>query len=150
MAAEIQERRTSTTQVVMFLIYHNERVLVEERIRPDSLYKGFFITPAGHVEAGELPDQAVLREPAEEHGIMPTRFIRLDKFENPNLRGELVSVHAYLITEYVGEVENKEPNKCILHWMTFEEAEDNMVLATDRIVLFKAKQQLSGENGNRI
>lgn len=136
------ERRETVGTVVMFLIYKDGKFLVEERIREDSSHKGFFIIPAGHVDEGETPEQTVLREPNEEHGITPTDYVLLDTFENMSLGGDFLLVHAYLIKNYVGEVTNKEPEKCKLHWMNFEEANQKMVLASSRLVLFKAKEEL--------
>lgn len=139
------ERREVDGSVVMFLIYNNGQFLVEERIRLDSSHKGFFIIPAGHVDEGETPEQTVLRETSEEHGITPSKIIKLDSFENMSLGGDFLYVDAYLITEYVGDLINREPEKCNLHWMTPQEAEDKMVLASSRLVLFKALEALSSQ-----
>ncbi len=144
MGAEVRaERRKTDGTVVMFLIHKDGKFLVEERIRENSSHRGFFIIPAGHVDEGETPEQTVLREPNEEHGITPTDYVLLDTFENMSLGGDFLLVHAYLITNYVGEVTNKEPEKCKLHWMNFEEAKEKMVLGSSRLVLFKGINELS-------
>lgn len=62
--------------------------------------EGTFCGPGGHIEAGETPEQAALRETQEEFGITPTELIHLGSTSGaakPYLPSEI-----YLCTEYDG------------------------------------------------
>ena len=62
--------------------------------------EGTFCGPGGHIEAGETPEQAALRETQEEFGITPTELIHLGNTSGvvkPYLPSEI-----YLCTEYDG------------------------------------------------
>ena len=130
-------------KAVMFLVYNEGKYLIEERIREDSSHKDMFIVPAGHVEIGESFEDAMKRELPEEQGIFPKKYIRLDSFKNMSLSGNLYEVEAYLVTEYQGEVINREPQKCKLHWLSFDEAMEKMDLASSKYMLLLAKSALN-------
>ena len=62
--------------------------------------EGTFCGPGGHIEDGETPEQAALRETQEEFGITPTELIHLGSTSGaakPYLPSEI-----YLCTEYDG------------------------------------------------
>ncbi len=62
--------------------------------------EGTFCGPGGHIEAGETPEQAALRETQEEFGITPTELIHIGSTSGaakPYLPSEI-----YLCTEYDG------------------------------------------------
>ena len=141
--SERRERKFPDKFGIMFLVCHNGKVLVEERIRPDSTNWGFYLIPAGGIETGEDPEKTMLREAGEEHGIKPTQYYKLPTFENVSLRGDFYQITPFLITRYEGEVVNKESEKCNLHWMTFEEAMAIVPLASSKLVLYQAQEVLS-------
>ncbi len=63
-----------------------------------------------------------------------------------SLSGDFFAVHAYLVCKYKGVVKNIEPEKCKLHWLTYEEAKRKMTLASNRLVLFLAENALSRQD----
>lgn len=138
------ERLRPTKNAVMFLIHNDGKYLIEERTRKSSSHRGFFLIPAGHVEDGEEPEDTVVWEAIEEHGVVPTKIELLDFFENMSLAGDFFAIHAYLVREYKGIVKNNEPEKCELHWLTYNEAKEKVTLASNRLVLILAENALSG------
>jgi 8-oxo-dGTP pyrophosphatase MutT (NUDIX family) len=133
----VTERRKPDSRSVMFLVYNatENKFVIEERIREDSSYRGFFMVPAGHVEKDEKPEEALIRELGEEHNIVPLEYYHLDTFESVSLNGNFFLVDAYLVKSYEGEIHNNETNKCVLHLMDFDEANQKLVLGQDRHIL---------------
>ena len=84
--------------------------------------------PGGKLEAGESPEDAVVRETEEELGIKPTHVMYIDTYKalTPEGRGIEMSV-------FTGEVSgNIQPTNEIaeLHWLTYEQMEDSQSLLT--------------------
>lgn len=69
--------------------------------------------PGGSVEAGELPEQAAVRETKEETDI---DVLELGKLEAVEYRGRVV--HAYVATRFVGEARASEEGA--VGWVTWE------------------------------
>jgi len=141
--AERGERKRWQKEGVVFLIYEEGRVLLEERTRPDSGHYGYIIIPGGNVERGETKEEAFLREVEEELGIKPTSYRHLDSFENMTLSRNHYLLHAFLVTDFDGEVVNREPERCNMIWVPLKEAESLLRLGSSRLVLFKAKPVIS-------
>jgi len=95
--------------------------------------------PAGHINENEKSEDALVRELWEEQGIVPTEILHIDTFKNVSMHGNTFLVDAYLIKSYQGEIVNKEPEKCNLHQMSFEEAIQNMEHVHNKYVLLKAE-----------
>lgn len=57
---------------VMCMVYDGDRILVQNRVKPD--WPGLTF-PGGHVEAGESMTEAVIREVREETGLTITHPI---------------------------------------------------------------------------
>lgn len=77
----------------------------------------------GHVEPGEKPENALVREILEELGVRPVRFRLLDSLVELSARGVLPVVHyVYSITEWEG---GNPRNACNEHteirWFTISE-----------------------------
>ena len=60
--------RNKATPAVYLILKKNRQVLLGRRINT-GYYDGWYTLPSGHVEAGELPLDALLRESKEEIGI---------------------------------------------------------------------------------
>ncbi len=115
----------------VYLIMRREQNVLLVRRQGSGYYDGWYSLPAGHVEAGELPVAALIRETQEELGL------RLEQ-------RDLVFAHAlyrmksdesgdridffFLATTWKGEPTIQEPHKCDqLHWCPFEELPENTV-----------------------
>ena len=91
---------------------------------------GNYQVPAGHVDAGELPSEALIREAKEEIGIdISPDNVELvhasyrPKHDNTDNRVDFF----FRVKKWSGEVENMEPNKCDdLKWVTLDELPETM------------------------
>ena len=74
---------------------------------------GYYSFCAGHVEAGESPQEAMVRELAEEIGVFArAEDLRLVHTQSINAE-DGPRLHLYFeVTSWEGEPENKEPHKC--------------------------------------
>jgi 8-oxo-dGTP diphosphatase len=91
---------------------------------------GNYQVPAGHVDAGELPSEALIREAKEEIGIdISPDDIQLvhvsyrPKHDNTDNRVDFF----FRVSRWSGEVQNMEPHKCDdLKWVTLDELPESM------------------------
>jgi len=144
-SVEANGQRQIEREGVIFLIFKDGRVLVEERKTPDKPYFGYKIIPGGKREQFDRSFyDAALREASEECGIKPTKMIYLDTFLHITASNHLYNTSAYLITSFEGEISNNE-GKSDHHWLTFEEAYEKMPFVESRYVLRLAQQVLNGE-----
>lgn len=84
--------------------------------------------PGGKLEAGESPEDAVMRETEEELGVRPTNVVYKDTYKalTPEGRGIEMSVFA---GEVSGDI--KPTNEIAeLHWLTYEQMADELNLLT--------------------
>ncbi len=84
--------------------------------------------PGGKQEAGESPEDAVIRETEEELGVKPTNVMYKDTYKalTPEGRGIEMSV-------FIGEIpDGIKPTSEIaeLHWLTYEQMVDDLSLLT--------------------
>lgn len=138
MLQERRERKTPDRQAVIFLVYKEGKILLEERIKPGSGYYGYTIIPGGGVEDGESPKEAAKREIKEELGVIPVSIIHLDRFEDVTLSNAHILFDAYLIDEYRGDPVNKEPEKSNHVWVPIEDAFEYLPLVSSRHIIDRA------------
>ena len=98
-----------------------------------SIYRNKFPTgislPAGHIEKGETPLQAMRRELTEETGLHAKRWRHLltVQIKNPCARGkDFHEWDIYEVTQYTGVLKNNEPDKHA--YLTFMQPEDLAVM----------------------
>jgi 8-oxo-dGTP diphosphatase len=106
------------------ILVRDSRILLGKRAGGQLLYPNVWDLPGGHLEAGESPDQALIRELEEELGIVPTRFAQLDVFDelNPEKNGAH-KYHVYLVTEWSGTIANRQPQEhSEIRWVPLETA----------------------------
>jgi len=144
--AEIQKERLvpSAHAVIFAVINPDGKILVEDRVNPESGYFGYTIIPGGAIEEGETPLQALEREMDEELGVKPTQFTKLPVFLDMTLSKRFVEYNPYVILAVNGEVANKEPDKSRHRWIDLEEA-DNLPLAPSQLVVARVKAFLAQE-----
>ena len=91
--------------VVFGILLHRDSVLLVKRAESRAFYPGVWDFPGGHSEEGEEPEETLLRELAEELGVVPTKYRELPTHSN-NVEGLLV--HGYCVTKWSGtEVSSK-------------------------------------------
>lgn len=90
----------------------DSNILLGKRARGQLLYPDVWDLPGGHVEIGEPPDQTLIRELEEELGIVPTRFVLLGIFDEPNPKKYGAhQYHVYVVTEWRGAIVNRQPHE---------------------------------------
>ena len=99
------------------IIIQDGKVLLGYRLSQHG--HGFWAFPGGHIEFGETPEQAVIRETAEETGLRVDQVQKLsytnDFFENDVQYLTLF----FKATSWSGHIQNLEPEKCE-RWEWFE------------------------------
>ena len=106
-----------------------EILLVTARRRPDE-----WVFPKGHIEAGETPEQAALREVQEESGVTAAIIAPLDdvKIQMPSE----VQLVRYFLMRAVAAGPPGEGRQSL--WLTGDEALSRLTFDTSRGVLRKA------------
>lgn len=76
---------------------------------------GFYMVPSGHVEEGEFPTSAMIREAKEEVGLdinkKDLEFIQFLYRQKQDVTGERVDIF-FRCTKWTGEIVNTEEDKC--------------------------------------
>lgn len=116
----------------IYLIIHNEegKILLQRR-QGTKLWPGFLALPAGHIDEGEEnPYKASIREAKEELGIIITE----EDLEEPFVvcrRNKSLPPYFdvyFLVTNYKGQIEIKEPEKCSeLIWANMNSLPEDMI-----------------------
>ncbi|MFT7572682.1 MAG: 8-oxo-dGTP pyrophosphatase MutT (NUDIX family) [Paracoccaceae bacterium] len=103
---------------------------------------GDWVLPKGHIDAGEDPAIAALREVAEEAGIaarvlgpVPGR-LRFPAVHDG--KAEVVEAIFYLM-EYTGEADSQSENRS-LRWLSLDDALATLTFAESREVLSRAEE----------
>jgi 8-oxo-dGTP pyrophosphatase MutT (NUDIX family) len=144
MNEERRERREPEKEGVIFLIYKDGKVLLEERINPDKAYFGYTLIPGGKFDKGKDRnyDDAVRREVREECGVVITEMHLLDSFMQTSITNHLYRISSYLILGVDGEITNVEGNSKHI-WVELNEAFSRVAFADTKYTLLLAKQWLS-------
>lgn len=114
-------------EVVCLVFFKDGKLLLEQRIEEDN-FKGRWTFTGGKVEKKDFlegkdyKELAALREGGEETGLQAKSFQCFVSFEGISRNGGRFIFHGILITEWEGLLENKEPHKRNLDWITIEEA----------------------------
>lgn len=145
MTTEFGEKIEPEKEGVIFLLFRNGKVLLEDRKHPQKPYFGYVIVPGGKVEKEDTShEKAAEREVLEECGIKVKKMICLDTFLHITISNHLYRTTAYLITDFDGEVTNKE-GKADHVWAKIEDAYQIMQFSDSRYVLKLAEEKLIKE-----
>ena len=98
------------------LVVKDGRILTATRI--DGKYKNQIGGPGGHIERGETPEEAAIREAYEEFGIECKNLKPLGIQDGGRAYGKSA---VFLCTEYDGEPETDEEEMTDSRWRTIEE-----------------------------
>lgn len=105
--------------VVAIIKNENDEILLEDHVKT-----GSWTMPGGKIDKGEDVNKALIRELFEELGILAYRYREymqtlIEDIEYPVGSGNFSSFYQnyYVIDEYKGKIENKEPQKHLhLEW----------------------------------
>jgi 8-oxo-dGTP diphosphatase len=86
--------------------------------------------PGGKIEAGESPEQALVRELDEELGIQAIIGPRVTRIRHNYRHGGAVDLQFFAVREFAGELENRIFHQ--LRWTRLEELPGYDFLAADR------------------
>ncbi len=86
----------------------NGKIQLEERTELDKPMFGHVIVPGGTVESRETIEEACMRESEEEYGVRPVEYRKIGIVFNTSSKGTLDFRHVFLITDWSGELTNKE------------------------------------------
>jgi mutator protein MutT len=112
------------------------------RAKPDPSH---WVIPKGHIEPGELPEAAAVREIREEAGVMAKIFSTLGTL-NFTYRDKKVDTIIYLL-EYIGETLPLEERE--FHWGPYEETM-HMLTFTDTREILRLAREILRERGLEI
>lgn len=110
------------SQIVLFALIKNNKVLVEKRP-----VKGFskhqYLIPGGAINKEESLDQALKREAMEELGIIPIEYKLLTKANLPGLFDNILK--PFIVSKWQGEIpkfilDKEDPHP--LQWLNLEKA----------------------------
>lgn len=121
-------KRNKATTASYLVLQKDGKILFARRCNT-GYQDGNYQVPAGHIDAGELPSEALIREVKEEIGI--TIKAENIKFAHTSFRpmmdetGDRVD-YFFIVDTWEGEITNCEPHKCDdLLWATIENIPEN-------------------------
>ncbi len=134
--------------VVFFIFDRDGRVFVNQRTANKEFYPEYWsIVLGGHVTAGDIHDNAVIKEAHEEAGIkgVPSIFIkRFEKMHDKEDR-EIVKVYAFV----VDDMPKLDPNEIKTgRFMTMEELEEKIKkekFLPETDILYKILKEYKGK-----
>jgi mutator protein MutT len=109
-----------TRQLVCGLLARDGRALLVHRSPSREVYPGVWDFPGGHVEPGEAPVAALVRELAEELGVIVAAPV---DDADLVLDGDGWHLSVWIVRAWDGEVRNLQPDEHdVLSWFTLDEA----------------------------
>lgn len=122
--------RNKAVPAVYIFLEQNGEILLARRVNT-GYHDGNYNVPAGHVEAGELPSAAMIREAKEEVGIdiLPKdlKLVHISYRPQHNETGDRIDLFFHT-TKWSGEIKNMEPDKCDeLKWCKPTDLPKNMM-----------------------
>ena len=129
MVRTLAERHSAVPSVYLFLVREGKIFLL---LRQNTGYMdGHYCVPAGHVEPGELPTEAIVREAMEEAGVtvraealLLVHTLYRGKHDATGDRVDLF----FTAKSWKGEPKNSEPEKCVdAGWFPLNQLPDNWI-----------------------
>jgi 8-oxo-dGTP diphosphatase len=101
------------THVAVAIIQNQNQTFLLASRPEGKPWAGWWEFPGGKVEAGELPEEALVRELGEELAITPTEYQpwlqkRFDYPETHDSAAKTVHLHFFFVTKWQGELLAKE------------------------------------------
>jgi 8-oxo-dGTP pyrophosphatase MutT (NUDIX family) len=120
---------------IVFRQSQGEYFFLIARAKPDPSH---WVIPKGHIEAGESPEAAAVREILEETGVQAKIIATLGTL-NFTYRGKPINTIVYLL-KYLGEAKPMEERQC--HWGPYKETYGLLTFADTREMLHLAHEML--------
>ncbi len=119
-----------TIRVVAAIIHKDGKIFATQR--GYGAYKDYWEFPGGKIEAGETPEQALIREIKEELAttIQPERFLMTVEYDYPEFH---LSMDCFICSIVEGEPELLEHESAC--WLTMEHLHDVNWLPADLLVI---------------
>lgn len=144
------KERNRAVPASYLVLKKNDKVLLARRFNT-GYYDGYYSLPAGHVEAGELPLNALVREIQEEIGIeIVEENLHLAHIMYRTKRDETGdrADFFFVADNYQREIENKEPHKCDdLQWFPISNLPENTISHIKDVLLSIEKGIVYSELG---
>ncbi len=113
-------------RVAVYLVLEKDGKYLFAQRKNTDYREGFYSLPAGHVDPGELPTEAMIREAKEEIGVTIASSDLI--FLHAMYRKDVYVNYFFTATKWQGEPTNMEPEKCgDLRWATLAELGDKVV-----------------------
>lgn len=121
--------RNKATTAVYLVLRRGEKMLLARR-EGTGYADGNYQFPAGHIDAGELPTQALMREAKEELDItlslLDLKLVHVSFRPMHDATGDRVDFY-FEAQRWEGEPKNNEPRKCSdLQWFSPSELPQNV------------------------
>lgn len=137
----------SFTTYINLLFMHNHHVLLLRRATEVHLFPGHWHGPAGKIEKGESPKQAIIREAFEEIGVKVDPFLgavvinKAQNFDNTELIWKEIGL--FFVVKNSQEIPTrKEPHlHDAMEWFDVNQLPDPMI----PVVKFGIRQYVRGE-----
>ena len=134
-----------TVPAVYIILERVNEVLLSRRFQT-GYQDGNYNLPAGHVDEGELPLAALLREVKEEIGVElileDVRFVHTMYRAKADMTGQRAD-YFFTTTKWKGEPKNLEPDKCDdVRWFTYDNLPEKMTPHV-RLALENAKRGIA-------
>ncbi|MEI6044693.1 MAG: NUDIX domain-containing protein [Chloroflexota bacterium] len=148
---EVEEIRLNQYQAAGGVVHYNGKLLVLLKPKANELR-----LPKGHIEPGETPEEAALREVAEESGYIDLEIIAslgtsLTEFNNHKKQERIVREESYFLMRPLGakpvEQEREEAERAKFEplWLDPQEALSSLSFETEREFLRRAIEYLSNQ-----
>ncbi len=125
-----------TVRVVAAIIYKDGKILATQR--GYGAYKDYWEFPGGKIEAGEIPEEALIREIKEELAttIQPERFLMTVEYDYPEFH---LSMDCYWCSILEGHLDLIEHESAA--WLSKEHIRDINWLPADLLIVDKIESE---------
>jgi mutator protein MutT len=109
--------------VASYVIFRQENQILLTRRMNTGYHDGDYSLPSGHIENGEFPDQAAIREAEEEVGVK----INEPKFVLVMYSDDNYACFFFEVRSWDGEIRNCEEDKCDdVQWFELDQLPKNL------------------------
>ena len=117
-------------ECVAFILIQGNEVLAEKRKLTKKVVPGAVALPGGHMEEGESPKEATVRELQEELSVVPADMTYVCTLLHRSQ--EFRKVHYFAVHSWTGVITNNEAEALL--WLSLDEL-DTLDLDVDRIAI---------------